>query len=300
MPETCVARRSFVLLLIAATLLAADASAQKKQGRPGRGKPAREAAAEPVRPPEGPMRIEPLTILEMRIWDARPELKRRFRPSLRLQLQITGQKLPQLVRAGKLIVEEVRTDTGELLQPTVPYKPRDYTATQNVYITDRTLKQGFLPREITLSPPSRQATRLSRCRGYINLAYASATLEVEIRDPLAFQGQTLRHPVLEQYGITVRVLKLGEQTEEPPDGRGIALRFEEGKDLVRAINFYDGWYRRVQARGRRHDPEPDRPAYSYYAAQRGRIDHDTTMVLTIFSDLTTQKLEFDLKDLPLP
>lgn len=274
---------------------------RKNQARQARaGRKAQAQPSEPIVLPEGPMRIEPLTLIEMRIWDAKPELKRRFRPSLRLQVQITGAKLPQLVRAGKLIIEQAQTDNGEVLKPNPPYKPRDLTATQNVYITDRTLRQGFLPREVTLNVPSRQATKIATCRGYINLAYASATLEVEVRDPLAWQGKLIDHPLLKQYGIKVRVLKLGEETEEPPDGRGIALRFEEGKDLIRAINFYDGWFRRFQARGRRHEPEDGHPGYSYYAAQRGRIDHDTTMVLTIFSDLTTQKLEFNLTDLPLP
>lgn len=317
MPRTIAASRLGAWTLLATLLLAAAGPGYAQQPRPqrrpqqkqkqrkNRRKPPQRPgsaaqASEPVVLPEGPMRIEPLTILEMRIWDAKPELKRRFRPSLRFQVQITGAKLPQLVRAGKLILEEVRTDTGEVLQPEPPYKPRDLTATQNVYITDRTLRQGFLPREVTLSVPSRRATRIATCRGYINVAYASATLEVEIRDPLAFQGQTLDHPLLKQYGITVRVLKLGDETEEPPDGRGIALRFEDGKDLIRAINFYDGWFRRFQARGRRHEAENGHKAYSYYAAQRGRIDHDTTMVLTIFSDLTSEKLEFNLSDLPLP
>lgn len=318
MHDHSAARRTFrrlaVLLGLASVVAGALAAAQQARRRnpanprpaqparrAQRGGPADRTQQPPVEPPTGPMRVEPLTLIEVRIWDPAPELNRPFRSSLRLQVKITGQRLGQLVRAGKLILEEMRTDTDEQLELITPYKERDYTATQNVYITDRTLRQGFLPREVTVQAPSRKATRITTCRGYINLAYASATREIEIRDPLSYQGRVLDAPELKELGIVVRVLKLGQETEEPDNGRGIALRFEKGKDLLRAVNFYDGWFRRVPARGQRHEAKEDgRPGYTHYAIQRGRIDHDTFLVLTVFSDLTSQKLEFDLKDMPLP
>lgn len=264
-----------------------------KQRRPARAGRARQREKNA---PSGPMRIEPLAMFDNRSWTLGHETSAK----LQFQVKLTGERLGQIVRAGKLYMQELVTDTGESLLRTNTYRPRDADATQAVYVTSRTLRQGYLPRAEEFKSPSRVAQKIAKARGYINVAYAPGIVEILIRNPLQFQGGILEHPKLRELGIEIEVLDVKED-DAPLDtaNRGIAMNITREPDKIRDINFYDGWLRQIPARGRKKKGEDDK-GYMYYQLGKGNLDEDSYLVLTVFPSIETQKIAFELDDLPLP
>jgi len=273
----------------------AEQGAESEQGAAA----AAEQPGGPLHRPTGPMRIEPLAIFDGRVKDWAPQVGRGLEPGLRIQLQITGERLGEVVRSGKMIVEEIRDDTGASLLKSEDVKPRDTWATQQVSVTARVLRQGFLPTEAMFKSPQRRAAKISRLKGYLNVVYGAHVEDVVVRDPLRYEGRNVENERLKELGVVIRVLKIGEEVEEAGEGRGIAIRIDAGDDNVRGVDFFDAWLRRLYTQTRT-DRGTDERRYTYFSITRGRLDPDCQMVVTVFPRVEREKLEFDLRDLELP
>jgi len=254
---------------------------------------------EPDQPLLGPMRLEPLRLIDNRVWAADPKPDQPGGSALKVQVKLTGERLPEVVRAGQFVIESAVDDTGAELVDPEAIKPRQRDVTQAITMNPRTLKQGFLLKEGSLNSPARSATNIKALRGYVNVVYATETEDVVIDNPLQFEGGLVANPRLSEIGVQVRVLKLGEEADEPGDGRGIAIKFTEGEEAVRGVGLYDGWYRRLNARPRAGKTD-DEKRYTYFAVAGGRIDADSQMIISVFPNIEREKVEFTGADLRLP
>lgn len=257
------------------------------------------ADGEAPTPPTGPMRLEMLRIIETRVWT--PDTPGPNETSgMRFQMKLTGERFAQIVRAGDLIIEKMVDDKGNDLIKPDSIKDRQKTATQKVTINPRALQQGYMPREQIMRVPARGATRIAEAEGYVNLVYGGETETINIRDPLQYEGQNVDHPRLKELGITCRILKLGEEADEPGDGRGIALKFTDGEDHIQNVGFNDAWYRRMNARPRAGKTTDEESRYAYYAIGGGRLDADCEMAITVYPKIERETVRFSLKDVALP
>lgn len=253
----------------------------------------------PIAPPTGPMRVELLTLMESRVRNIEPRPGTENQSAVRFQVKITGERLPEVVRAGRLVVEEAKDDTGKDVIDPEFLKEREKTVTTQVTMNSRILQQGYLPSETRLLNSPRAAQALSVVRGYVNLVYGKETEDVVVENPLRFEGGVIDHPRLKELGIELRVMKLGEEAKEPGDGRGIAIKFTDGEDNVRGVDFFDGWYRRMNTRPRVGKTDDDK-RYTYFAVGSGKLDQDCSMVVVVYPKIERQSLPFKFENVELP
>lgn len=253
----------------------------------------------PVAPPTGPMRVEMLTLMEQRVRNLEPRPGTEAQSALRFQVKVTGERLPEIVRAGRLVVEEAKDDTGKDVIDPEFLKEREKTVTNAVAINNRILQQGYLPAESRLLNSPRAAKTLTLVRGYVNLVYAKDTEDIVIENPLKYEGGIVENPRLKELGIELRVMKLGEEAKEPGDGRGIAIKFVDGEDSIRGVDFYDSWYHRMNTRPRAGKTEDDK-RYTYFAVGAGKLDEDSSMVVVVYPKIERQTLQFKFDNVELP
>lgn len=249
---------------------------------------------------EGAMRVEHLGVMDYRASFVEPAPERAPKPALRVLVRLTGERLGDLYRCGRAIVEEMSDDTGARMFDPTTISEKDRTVTTPVNLSAGIMQQGYHMLDITALPGSRAAKTITRLRGYVNIVFGGHTEEITIENPLQYLGKTVDHPKLKEIGLTVRVLKMGgEEATEPNDGRGIALDFEPSDEQVKAVDFYDENMKKIAARPRDGKSEKV-DAYKYYALAGGLVNADTQMVLTVLPKIEKQRIEFDLKDIPLP
>ena len=304
--------RKLVSILLIAQLTATIALAQqtphkvrKPAARPaqagaGQAAPARmEGPPEPIKPPPGPMRVEPFNIIETRIRNLRNGGTLASRSNLRFQVLITGERLGEVVGLGNLIIEYMADDTGQVLASLDDYPESEREATSPIRISKRMLKRGLVQRVSEAKLPSRKATKLTEVRGWVNLVYATETEEIMIDNPLQYLGGYIEHPRLAELGLKIEVVKPDENIVKRAQRKGIALRFSDNLKHVRKVEFFDAWLKPLYPRQHNINPENGKP-YIFYEPMVGQIDTDTQMLLTIYPKIEEQKLRFEFKDIELP
>jgi len=288
---------SLVLLAFSAVPLAPAQDAPNPQDAAAAGGEAQQPAPAA---PTGPMRLEPIVLYETRVWyGIEPPGGAGPTSTLRLQVKLTGERLAQVVRSGPLVIEEAVDEHGNTLVDAEAMGQYAREMTLPVNVNARVLQQGFLPREANLVPPPRSSTKIARMRGYCNIVFADKSEQVVIENPLQYEGREVDHPRLKELGIELRVLKIGEEADEPGGGKGIAMKFTGGEEKVRAAELYDAWMKRMAVRARVGQTNNEKK-YTYYAAQVGKIDEDTQLVLHVFPEIETARVSLMVDDLALP
>lgn len=284
-----------IFTTLAALLLAAAPASRVQDAQDGQN------ATEPTTSaPTGPMRMEPIVLYETRVWyGIEPPGGAGPTSTLRLQVKLTGERLGEVVRSGPLVIEEAVDENGTSLVDAEAMGQHAREMTLPVNINARVLQQGFLPREASLNSPPRSSLKIARLRGYCNVVYADKAEQIVIENPLQYEGRNLEHPRLAELGIEIRVLKIGEEADEPGGGKGIAMKFTEGEEKIRASDFFDAWMKRMAIRARIGQTNTDKK-YTYYATQVGRIDEDTQLILHVFPEIETARIPLMADELALP
>lgn len=259
------------------------------------------AAPQPPPPPTGPMRVEAFGIQDVRIAFFGQTPERPQEPRARFLFKLTGERIGKVDRSGKLIVEEMVDDTGKSLVDPSAFNERDRTSTNPLPATANVAQNGYVTLDYTCStPPLRNATKISKAKGYVNLVYGGPTEEITIDNPMQHAGKpAVDHPRLKELGLTVRILKPGEESAEPADNRGIPVRLEAGDEMVKNIDLYDEWMKRMNIRPRPGKTQKDE-TYFYYQIMGGVLTNDCQLVLTVHKKIEREKIPFELKDLALP
>lgn len=276
---------------------------------PGETIPIQEAPKAAV---SGPMRAEVLAILDYRVRVIGEVPGGAPKPTFRVIMKVTGERLYEVFRIGKLIVDDLSDDTGTKFIDPSAYSEADRTEMQPLANVQAVTSQGYImldanpvanpgtsPGESAIKTPARSAKSLN-VRGFVNVALGSEEANVDIDGAARKPGELLSHAKLDQLGIKVRVLKLGDEANEAADGKGIALRFEAGEDMVKNIEFYDDWMKKIGTRPRPGTAKDGKP-YTYYSIGNvGPINDDWQLTLTVFGKVEKMKLELDAKNVELP
>lgn len=250
--------------------------------------------------PTGPMRVEPWAILDQRVSFIGDPIERAPTPQARLLLKLTGEKVMDIDRCGRPIIETMVDDKGTVLIDTAGYTDADRNTTSLVTATANVEQLGYIRLDLpTTRPPARAATKITQIKGYVNVVYGGQTEEITIDNPAQYAGGTIDHPRLKELGITIRVLKPAEEAIEPADNRGIAIRIEGKDEMVKNVDLYDEWMKRMSVRPRVSKTQKDE-TYFYYSIMGALLTPDCQMALTVYQSIEKEKIEFDIKDYTLP
>ncbi len=247
---------------------------------------------------EGPTRFELFGTFEQRVQYAIEGAPINIQPSTRVQLRLLGEKLPTLARIGSAIVLEAIDDLGNNLRRNPDPREDSGERTKAFTVSGGLLRTGHLPIEVNLSPSSRTATKLTRLKGFLNVAYSSKTEELTIRNPRAFIGRSLAHPRLTELGVEVEMIEPTPE-ETGGEGKGVGVRIRSGADLVRGFEIYDADLRLVATRSSNRKAIDQEP-YIVISTGGVTLTEDHSIVALLNPDIQTEKVEFDLKDVPLP
>jgi hypothetical protein len=254
----------------------------------------------PAAPPTGPMRLEPFGIQDVRISVFGTPPERSQEPRARFLFKLTGERIGKVDRVGKLIVEELIDDTGKDLADPKAFTERERTSTNPLSAAANVAQNGYVPMDYTCaSPPTRAAKKITKAKGYVNLVFGGPTEEVTIDNPMQYAGKTVENNRLKELGLTVRILKPGEESAEPADNRGIPIRIEAGEEMVKNIDLYDEWMKRMNVRPRVSKTQKDE-TYFFYQVMGGVVTPDCQLVLTVHKKIEREKVPFELTDLTLP
>ncbi len=302
--------RNLLTTLVCLQLVAALAWAQQAAEKPkhpsgnvvqfGKKAEGKAHAEEKIAPPTGPMRIEPFLLSETRIRYLKKKGKNAPESTLRLQVTLTGERLPKIVGMGHLIVDNMVDDTGAVLATPADVSNRDRNVISPVRMSKRILKSGVMHRVAEVKAPSRSATKISRATGWVHVVYADKREEILIDNPLQYLGGLIDNPRLNELGIKIRVLKPGKEVGKTKPGSGIALEFvDKSRRRIENIQFFDAWMKPLYPRPRAINP-PEGKTYYYYQMQIGRMDSDTQMLVTVYPEVEEEDIHFEFKDIALP
>ncbi|MFN0136346.1 MAG: hypothetical protein ACKVS9_09560 [Phycisphaerae bacterium] len=256
---------------------------------------------EPVKAPvSGPMRAEILAILDNRIRVIGEVPGGAPKPVFRVVFKVTGERLYEVFRVGKLIVEDMTDDAGtKLLDPTV-FTDADRTDLQPLANAQAVTSQGYIMLDANPSGLPGRAAKTMKVRGFVNVAMGADEQNLNIDGVGRKPGEMITHAKLTELGVKARVLKLADEVSEPADGKGIAIRYEAGEDAIKNVEFYDDWMKKIATRPRPGTAKDGKPYIYYSIGNSGPINDDWQLSLTVFGKVEKMKLEVDAKDVELP
>ncbi len=288
----------FAIPFILALLVAGQAPAQERGGRPARPGPAAEPepTSRPIRT-DGPLRLEADAVLEQRV-SLLGTGERAPRTGLRIRLRLVGERITEVVRMGRPILQELIDDTGKALfdPATITDEVRQMTSPANG--TPAELATG-IPVPVDADVSSRGAKTLKSVKGSLRVVFGGEQKSVLIQNPKQFEGGLVQHPELDRIGIKLRLVKLGEETEDADDGRSIGIKVESGNDAIVNMTVADGWTRTVNSRFRDRKLK-DGSTYSLRSLVNQPFTDQYFLVLRVYSNVETKEVPFELKDVPLP
>lgn len=286
---------------------AQQAPLQKRQARPA-GQAAlnpqepqgNQPATEEIELPTGPMRVEPWSVSETRSrYDSDPPPKPP-KQALMLRAKLTGERLVHMVGRGEMIIAEMVDDTGTVLKTIADYDPRELKKTYSLKAGKRMLAAGYAGLTADAPVTSREAQKLVKVSGYVNVAYATEVKEITIDNPLQYLGGYLEHPQLKELNFKIKVIEPGGEAASMRELSGLALQYEGGTQRhLHKAEFFDAWLKPMYARDRAMETA-DGEEYLFFAVSVGKIDADTQMVLKFFPEVEEEKVPFEFKDLDLP
>lgn len=252
-----------------------------------------------VTPPTGPMRVLFHSIAETR---ARSVYEDAPAPpaTLRFTGFVTGERLGELVGVGSLAIEEMTDDTGAVLTSPAELTEADRTATRAVRISPRLMRKGGFQRTREIKAhTSREARKLTKITGWVNVVYGGDTEEILIDNPLQYVGGVIQHPRLKEIGLNIEVVEIGSEVQEQKNKKGIGLRLGNGVKQIKRLTFFDAWMRPTHPKNRIVQPENGEP-YMYYPFTVGQADVDTQLLLEVYPKIEEQRISFEFKDIELP
>lgn len=263
------------------------------------------AQAQPATPPKelsGPMRVELVAIGDSRVHFWNDAFAKSANAGMRMRFMLTGERLGEVVRAGRLIIEKMVDDTGKSYTDTSKPDEEAKTGTNPVNINRQVLNQGGLDLYLDIDASPRKATKFSEITGYVNVVLGASPGTVSIRNPLGSVGQDLTGAEFAAAGLKVHVVAPADMTEQTQE-RGVGLLFAEGESKVKSVDYYDEWFRRMPSRSRTGKTK-DGKTYTFYPVLSGTLNEDCTLVIEFFGKTEAMKIPIGgadgLKNIEMP
>lgn len=285
--------------LLGLFLLQVSSPAPRPGNAPDQAQPTPPAVSQPEpKLPTGPLRVELTGLIETRMQFLNEGFARGARPGMRVRYQLTGERLGDIVRVGRPIIEKMIDDRGKSYSD-ASIDEASKNVTTPVNITKAMAAQGGLDMGNEVEVSGRDARRVTSLVGRLNIVLGSDTQSITLRQALSRQGETINDPQLEKMGISVRVAKTSEVTESPNE-KGVGLLVLSGEEKIKSLDVYDDWLRKIQGRTRTGRTKDGMP-YVWTSLFTGpSLNDDAQLVLEVYTNAQTQTLTFDFKDLALP
>jgi len=245
------------------------------------------------------MRIELQAMFENRrkYWEVIGDQK--YPSNIQIILRLRGDRLREVVRLGRPIVEQFVDDTGMRLFDPGEYEPRQLTATRAYQIKEVDLKYGIELR-VGGRMPNRQARKISRLRGYVNLMYASQPVALTFPEPRRYVGKTLEHRLIDKLGIPLKVRMIpARDAGLKIDASSFALAYDQGRDHVRDVYVLDEWLRAIKVQAS-SATTPGGQEVTVYRMMRGVLNRDCELVLVVYPHVEKDRIPIEFYDIELP
>ena len=86
----------------------------------------------------------------------------------------------------------------------------------------------------------------------------------------------------------------------PVDPRYVPIKYIQGVERIRYIEFFDGWFQQLKVRGTAETTNAGEPCYVYQVRDGRRLDVDSQMVLGVFQVVETFRAPIVLDGQELP
>lgn len=283
-----------LLWLTPAPLLQAEPAVQEGQEAP-------EAQVEAPPSPttqEGAMRLVLTAIGEQRIRMLEPLPNETPSDWMRIQVKIKGAELPDVARVGQLIIEEMVDDTGRSLIDPAKYDETRRTETRPFEVNDRIIQGGGIPLVEQVGVSARGSTKLTSLKASVKVVYATGLEEIRIESPMDYRGGVIEHPRLRELGVQIRVFGPGEEGVAEGNTE-LGLHIVSGEDRVKSVEFFDDWFRRINARPRSATTAAG-DTFTVYSAAPAQYTRDGELLLKVFTNIRSDELKLETKDVALP
>lgn len=259
------------------------------------------AATQPASAPSllvGPLRLEITGMSESRVWVLNPQTGMP-RSELLLQLRLVGERVPDVVRAGRVIFTEAVDDSGQALLRPDSYTEAERTETFRVRSNPDVLRERGLAMNTRLDATSRSAKSLRTLKGGLRVIMASTSEDVAIPNPRQWEGKVVEHPRLKELGIELKVLAAGNPSSVPHTLGTITLATSKNQEYVKGIEFFDAWMARMRASARNAQSNEGEPVVVYQLGDQ-QLTENSQMIIQVFPKIEDVRVPIELENVALP
>lgn len=241
---------------------------------------------QPAAAATGPMRVELLAIHENRRWAAQPSITNPDKSELRIHMRLVGERIGDVVRMGRVVLDELSDDKGNSLLNDKVYKPEDRTATSPMRGPAERAKQNGLQSSLILEAAKREATTIKKAKGFVRVVYAAKREEIVIENPMQFQGKKIedKDGRLAKMGLEINFLPPGNPSRVPPGGNFVCLELVKKPELLQGAAFHDAWMKPLRNRSSEMTSNDGKPCI-VYQLQEGPLAADSQMILQVFPEI---------------
>ncbi|MGD8451442.1 MAG: hypothetical protein PVJ57_06450 [Phycisphaerae bacterium] len=249
---------------------------------------------------EGPLRCEVAAIFDARYWyKVTPP---RVQPSvLQMRLQVMGDRITQVARAGEVIFTEAVDDTGKALIDPNSYTDEQREALHPLRLSPEQLRAQGLLLPASFDSPDR-AARSIKLRGTVKVVLAEGREEITIDNPLQYAGKTIENELLRKLGVVVRIVPPDELEATGPaktPAELLALEYVEKGDHINTVNLVDAWMKRLAFRQQPMKTKDGRDVVTFTLG-REKFTEETQLVLEVFTRFEEVVLPIDQDSVTLP
>ncbi|RMF78390.1 MAG: hypothetical protein D6744_10145 [Planctomycetota bacterium] len=246
----------------------------------------------------GPMRVELVSIYDNRVRYVGTPPQNARESRMQLNFRVLGDRVPEIVRLGNLILlEVVDSDGNSLFDPSqIPERARE--ATRPYFATDQLRQLGFVHMQSFTGAAARSAKQIS-VRGYVNVAYGGEAVRVDIERPLRYMGKIIDHPQLAELGVKIRMLAPSDMDADDAAKAQFGLEYIEGEEKVRNVTVYNEWLRAINTQPTRGRTDED-TRYEAYRMLAGELNNDCELAIFVYPALEKERIEFSFAGIDLP
>lgn len=247
---------------------------------------------------EGPMRIELTSIRERRSASFTEGDTAPVSTDLTLQFRVRGEQLGQIARYGRPIFSQITDSTGKSLVDPSEYSDSEKNYTGRQLALPARLERSGLVFAARVLAPQRNAAEISTMKGTFRVVYATQHESIYIDNPRQYQGRTIDHPRLEEYGIEIFVLPAGQPARAQITANDIALRFVTGEERIHDIVHCDPWLKQLRSRRMAMRDDESRDCIVYKTEAELTDEH--TMVIEFYPTIRDVRIPIDFESVKLP
>ena len=247
---------------------------------------------------EGPMRIELTSIRERRSASFIEGDTAPVSNDLTLQFRVRGEQLMQIARYGRPIFSQITDSSGKSLVDPSEYSDSEKNYTGRQLALPSRLERSGLVFAARILAPQRKAAEISIIKGTFRVVYATQHESIYIDNPRQYQGRTIDHPRLKEYGIEIFVLPPGQPARAQITANDVALRFVSGEERIHDVIHCDPWLKQLRSRTMAMRDDEGRDCIVYKTEAELTDEH--TMVIEFYPTIQDVRIPIDFESVKLP